>query len=193
MKTECENINGKDKTIRLSDGKELTYDKLCIATGCAPNKPKIKGIDTENVFLVRESSDQEQIKKVVFQSKNIVVLGGSFIGSESAASVKGALKDKATVHLVYNTKYPFEHVFGKEIGELMESNHRSKGVELHGETTIKEIVSEDGKVKKVKLENGEELEADLVIIGVGCTPRTKFAKNVIKLDDKGGVVVDPFL
>jgi NADPH-dependent 2,4-dienoyl-CoA reductase/sulfur reductase-like enzyme len=43
------------------------------------------------------------------------------------------------------------------------------------------------------LENGDELDADLVIIGVGCSPRTKFAKNVVKTDDKGGVIVDPFL
>jgi NAD(P)H-nitrite reductase large subunit len=74
--------------VTLSDGTTVSYDKLCIATGASPFKPRIKGIDFENVQVLRSGADQEEIKKRSATAKNVVILGGGFIGSETASALK---------------------------------------------------------------------------------------------------------
>lgn len=66
---------------------------MCIATGATPFKPRIKGIDYENVLVLRSNVDQEEIKKRAANAKSVVILGGGFIGSESASALKMKYKD----------------------------------------------------------------------------------------------------
>jgi len=84
-----------------------------VATGAAPFKPRIKGIDYENVLVLRSGADQEDIKKRSATAKKVVILGGGFIGSESASSLKLQYKEAQDVSLVYMEKFPM----GRQLGD----------------------------------------------------------------------------
>lgn len=84
-----------------------------MATGAAPFKPRIKGIDYENVLVLRSGADQEDIKKRSATAKKVVILGGGFIGSESASSLKLQYKEAQDVSLVYMEKFPM----GRQLGD----------------------------------------------------------------------------
>jgi NADPH-dependent 2,4-dienoyl-CoA reductase/sulfur reductase-like enzyme len=92
---------------------------LCIATGGQPRKPNIKGIDLNNVYVLRNSQDQSIIKEKAANAKNIAIIGSSFIGSESASAIKMKYKDDVKVHIIGTEKYPLSKVLGEEIGKMM--------------------------------------------------------------------------
>jgi len=99
-------IDAKSKSVSISDGSKLSYNKLCIATGANPRKPPIKGVDLENVVVLRSGDDQESIKNKVKNMKSVVVVGASFIGTEAAASLKMKYKDKLEIHVIDNQEFP---------------------------------------------------------------------------------------
>lgn len=109
----AQSVDTTNKEITLSDGTTVSYDKLCVATGAAPFKPRIKGIDYENVLVLRSGADQEDIKKRSATAKKVVILGGGFIGSESASSLKLQYKEAQDVSLVYMEKFPM----GRQLGD----------------------------------------------------------------------------
>jgi NAD(P)H-nitrite reductase large subunit len=92
-----------------------------VATGGAPLRPNIKGIDHQNVMFLRSGQNQADIKLRAATAKNIVVIGTGFIGSESASALKMHLKDGATVHIVGSSNVPLEKQLGKEIGETIKA------------------------------------------------------------------------
>ena len=85
-----ERVDPEEKKITMKDGHVISYDKLCVAPGATPFKPRIPGIDQENVLVLRTHQDQEKIKKILTEGKvkNLVIMGTGFIGSEVAASLK---------------------------------------------------------------------------------------------------------
>lgn len=115
----CYSIHTDKKKITLNRGQPIAYDKLLIATGGEPRKMTIPGMNGKNVFVLRSASGQEEIKQKCATSKEIVIVGSSFIGSEIAASLKAHYKDNLKVHLVGRQEYPLEAAFGKEIGKMM--------------------------------------------------------------------------
>jgi len=193
--TRVSRVDPNTKEVRLEDGSTLHYDKLCVASGAKPRKPQIKGVDSKNVFFIRNNQDQGHVKEKCASAKSVVVLGGKFIGSESAAAIKGKYKDAVAVHLVDRGAVPFESVFGKEVGNMLKGMHEANGVKVHSKAEAKEILTDkEGNVRAVKMGNGEEIPADLVIVGLGVDPSTDFLRDS-KLDiaKDGGLKVDPFL
>jgi NAD(P)H-nitrite reductase large subunit len=136
----------------LTSGEHIHYDKLLIATGSTVVKPDIPGINSKGVHAVRTNLDQTNIKEAAKTSKKIVVIGGSFIGSESASCLANKERE---VHLIFSTEYPLEKVLGKEVGKLMKSEHEANGVKLHSGVRVVAINSNaDGHVTSVKLSDG---------------------------------------
>ena len=105
--TKAEGVDTTSKSVKLSDGSTINYDKLCIATGCTPFKPKIAGMDFKNVFVLRTHKDQEGIKSLTDSAKKVVILGAGFIGSESASALKLKYKDDMEVHIVTLDEVPY--------------------------------------------------------------------------------------
>jgi apoptosis-inducing factor 3 len=156
--------------------------------------PKLPGVDLKNIFVLRTHNDQEGIKAKAAQAKKVVIVGGGFIGSETASALKGKYKDDQEVHLLYVQDVLLTNQIGKEVGRGVENEHKTNGVVLHPNSRVSEFRGKDGAVSSVVLSDGRELEADLVILGVGVLPATKFLEGSgIQLDKVGAVVVDPFL
>jgi apoptosis-inducing factor 3 len=99
-------VDPKAKTVTLADGSVVHYDKLCIATGGDARLPKVQGAQLENVHVLRSYQDQAAIKAKAAGSKSVAVIGASFIGSESASSLKMKYKDEMQVHLISNDEFP---------------------------------------------------------------------------------------
>jgi nitrite reductase/ring-hydroxylating ferredoxin subunit len=116
---EVTGINNSDKKVPLSNGKEFQYDKLLIATGGRPITPRFKGIEKNKVFTLRSFDDTKKITDTAKSSKNIVIIGGSFIGMELASSLKKA-NPKANVTVVDRTTTPFQNTLGVEVGRVLQ-------------------------------------------------------------------------
>lgn len=180
------------KKCRTKDGSEIKFDKLIIATGSEPVKPKwLNGAQLKNVFTIPKNKVYlDGLKKDVENLKNIVVVGAGFIGVELADELKKAGKNVTLIEKLPNI---LSLAFDKELAEDAESILKEQGINLIAGTGIKEIRG-NGKVGGVLLENGEELAADAVVLSMGYQPNSKLAiKCGLAVNEKGFIKVDEYM
>ena len=183
-------LDTENKSVTYGENNKLNYDKLIIATGGTPRKLNISGSTLENIFTLRSPNDANKIAKFKESKNNIVVIGSSFIGMEVAAFFSSGTTE-ATVTVVSSSSVPFEASLGPEIGKFVMKMHQDKGVKFETKVRPSEFIGENGKVTKVRLDNGTELEADCVVLGVGVTPSTAFLSDTsVELDSRGYVIVN---
>lgn len=185
MDTTVKELDADQKKIQLLNGEVISYDKALICTGGAARKLDIAGADLENVFTLRSMQDSSQIQEAAKEAKKVVVIGSSFIGMEGAWSLS---KLGCDVTVVSPEKVPFASKWGEEVGAMLKKKHEENGIKFKLETKVKSFDG-DNKVKRVKMENGDSLETDMVLVGVGVDPATAFVKG-IDLAQDGGIVVD---
>src|SRR3569832_82983 len=184
LKTEVASFDPKAKTVSLSDGTSLPYDKLLLATGAEPVKLPVPGAELPHVHLLRSLDDSRAIIAAATPAKRAVVIGASCIGLEVAAALRAR---EIEVHVVAPEKRPLEKVFGPELGDFVRALHEEHGVVFHLEDGVTGI-----DAKKVALKSGGSLDADLVVTGVGVRSRLTLAEKAGLAIDKG-VSVDEFL
>ena len=172
---------------RVKVGAEwIAYDKLLLTTGARVRKLPIPGADLPGVFYLREYDDTLAIRARLAPGMRAVVIGGGFIGLETAAS---AVKRGATVTVLEVADRLMGRAVAPEIGAWFADLHRKKGVDVRLGARIKAIEGA-GKVERVALE-GEAIPADIVVIGIGIVPNVEIAA-VAGLDVGNGIVVDQF-
>src|SRR5262249_18440833 len=163
--------------------KPLGYDGLLLATGAEPVRLTIPGADQPLVHTLRSLADSDAIIAAAKASRQAVVVGASFIGLEVAASLRAR---KLEVHVVAPDKRPMERILGPDMGDFIRALHEEHGVIFHLETKPKALD------EVVHLENGETIESDLVVVGIGVRPRLGLAENArLRLDR--GIAVDQYL
>ncbi|MDB4953715.1 MAG: Pyridine nucleotide-disulfide oxidoreductase, FAD/NAD(P)-binding domain protein [Myxococcales bacterium] len=182
--TRVVNLDTKARRIVLSDGTTRDYDTLLLATGADPVKLPLPGSEASHVFYLRTLADSRAIIAKATHSKRAVVLGASFIGLEVAASLRARGLE---VHVVGLEARPLEKVLGAALGDFVKAIHVEHGVQFHLGHTIKAIEAD-----KVTLDDGSQVLADLVVIGVGVRPAVALAEQAGLQIDRG-VVVDQFL
>ncbi len=170
--------------LKLSDGTELPYGELVIATGLVPRRissfPDLTGI-----HVLRSYEHSLAMREAAGSARRAVVVGAGFIGCEVAASLRSLGVD---VVLVEPQPTPLASVLGRTIGELVTRLHRAEGVDVRCGGSVSEV-SGEGRVQKVTLGDGTELDADLVIVGIGSHPATGWLEGSgIEVDN--GVVCD---
>ncbi len=172
------------KTLTLADGAQLPYDELVIATGLVPKRissfPDLTGI-----HVLRSYDQSLALRREAGAARCAVVIGAGFIGCEVAASLRGLGVD---VVLVEPQPAPLASVLGEQIGELVARLHRAEGVDVRCAVGVAQV-SGDDRVRSVTLEDGTELAADLVVVGIGSHPATEWLEgSAIEVDN--GVVCD---
>jgi apoptosis-inducing factor 3 len=176
-------LDARAHEVLLSGGERVGYDRLLLATGAEPVRLTISGADQPHVHTLRSLADSDAIIAAAEASKKVVVVGASFIGLEVAASLRAR---KLEVHVVAPDRRPMERILGPDIGDFIRALHEEHGVIFHLETKPKAID------KVVHLENGQSIEADLVVVGIGVRPRLELAENAGLRVDRG-VAVDEHL
>lgn len=181
---EVTEIIPEEKSVITSTGERIQYDDLLLATGGTPRVLEVEGAELEGVCTLRTPSDANYISERA-AGKNVVIVGGSFIGMEVAAAIVGSCK-KVTV--IDRNPVSFQSTLGSEIGQILAELHREKGVNFEMEETVAKVLGTDGRVSGVVLGSGKELEADLVLVGVGVVPNTNFLKNIPDITDSRGII-----
>ena len=181
-------VDAEQATVRFADGSTLAYDAALVATGGVPKAPKLPGMDLGGVFLLRTAADADAILAAAEQAPRAVVVGAGFIGMEVAASLRERGLD---VTVVMPESTPFEKPLGPMIGAVFARLHEKQGVVLRSGEEVAAFAG-DGTVTAVRLASGENLPADLVVIGGGISPATGFLRGV-SLREDGGVPVDRHL
>lgn len=161
-------VDALGHTISLSDGSSLAYRKLIWAGGGDPRRLSCPGAGLKGVFYVRNKSDADAMMAALENgAKRAVVIGGGYIGLEAAAVLR---KLDCKVTLIEAQDRVLARVAGETLSRFYEAEHRAKGVDVRLSTGVSEIIGEDGKVTGVKLETGEEIACDMVIVGIGIVP-----------------------
>jgi len=180
-------INFARKTIDFSNGINIKYDKILLATGAEARKLNIPGEELENVFVLRNFNDSKRILSASKQASKAIIIGASFIGLETAYSLR---KRGVDVTVISQEEIPFEKIFGREVGGLFKKLHEENGVTFRLSFSLKEFLG-NKKVEAVLLQNGERIEADMVVLGVGVKPATSFLRNLNLLPD-GSIKVNEY-
>jgi apoptosis-inducing factor 3 len=172
------------RKLRLADGSELMFDALLLATGAEPVRLNLPGGDLAHVHYLRTLADSHAIVAKAQTARRAVVLGASFIGLEVAASLRARTIE---VDVVAPETIPMERILGADAGNFLRRLHEEHGVRFHLGTTVTSI-----SAQSVILKNGETLDADLVVIGVGVRPSTALAEQAGIIIDNG-VAVNEYL
>lgn len=170
--------------VQLEDGNRHSYDALLLATGADPIRLRVPGADLSHVHYLRTLADSRALVASALTSRRAVVIGASFIGLEVASSLRARGLE---VHVVGREGCPMEKILGLRVGEFIRKLHEGHGVTFHLGTTATSIDEHS-----VTLENGEKLEADLVIVGIGVQPSVSLAEHA-GLEVDRGVTVDEYL
>jgi NADPH-dependent 2,4-dienoyl-CoA reductase/sulfur reductase-like enzyme/nitrite reductase/ring-hydroxylating ferredoxin subunit len=185
LKKEVTRVDARAKTIAFESGETMEYDALLVATGGAPVRLNVSGGDLKNVCVLRSFADADSIIETASRSRRAVVVGASFIGMEAAYSLR---ERGLEVTVVAPSLEPFEATLGAEIGALFRREHESHGVRFKLGSIVYRFEG-NHNVESVALDNGEHIETEMVVVGVGVRPATQFLEGV-ELDQAGAVVVD---
>ena len=177
-------VDSAAKTVTLSDGSVVEYDELVIATGLVPKRiPSFPDLD--GIHVLRSYDQSQALRRQAGSARHAVVIGAGFIGCEVTASLRALGVD---VVLVEPQPEPLASVLGEKIGALVARLHRAEGVDVRAGVGVAEVRG-DGRVQQVVLADGSELDADLVIVGIGSRPATDWlADTGIAVDN--GIVCD---
>jgi len=166
----------------LRSGRVLRHGTLLLATGAEPQSIPIEGAQLPHVHRLRTLADSNAIIADSKRAKRCVVIGASFIGLEVAASLRDLGLE---VTVVGKEVVPLERVLGREVGQFIKDLHERHGVRFMLGATP-QVIRED----RVELSNGQAIEAEMVVLGVGVLPRTKLAQSAGLAVDHGIIVDD---
>jgi NADPH-dependent 2,4-dienoyl-CoA reductase/sulfur reductase-like enzyme len=185
---EAISIDREGKQIKMKSGEDVTYDKLILATGANPLVLPIPGLDKKNVFTIeKDITNLRNLLDEVNKAKDIVILGGGFIGVEFADEVNKGRDNNVTI--VELLPHCLMLAFGEEFAIEVEGHLRDRGVNVITEVKLEEVLGDD-KITGVKLSNGNDLKADLLIVGVGVRANVGLAQDAGLELDRGGIIVD---
>lgn len=186
-RTSVTSLDPAAHTAKLSDRREVEYGKALIATGANVRRLNVTGCELEEIHYLRTLANAETIRSSVSDAQHVVIIGGSYIGCEVAASL-AMMGHSPTI--VMQEREPFERGFGEQAGRFFRERLESHGVSIHGEDALERFDGE-GRVAKVVTQRGLELPADTVVIGAGVTPDVQLAKAAgLAIGDGGGVRCD---
>ncbi|MEE7491847.1 NAD(P)/FAD-dependent oxidoreductase [Methylobacterium oryzae] len=175
--------------LQLSDGAELPYDHLVLATG-ARNRPlPVPGAELAGVRQLRGLTDADALKAAIAAARAIVVVGAGFIGLEFAAV---AAARGLPVTVIEAAERPMARAVSPEMGAFFGHAHAAMGVRFAFGAGVTAIVGRDGRAAGVALADGRELAADLILVGIGVLPNRELAAEA-GLPAEDGVRVDAFL
>jgi 3-phenylpropionate/trans-cinnamate dioxygenase ferredoxin reductase component len=187
-KTSVMALDAEARTATLQGGEEVGFDRALIATGANVNILRIEGAELEGIHYVRAFGNSDAIRAEAAKAERVVLIGGSYIGCEAAASLT-AIGNRCTVVMMESE--PLSRGFGDEVGRWVRGVLESHGVEVFGGEEV-EAFEGSGRVEQVVTKSGRTVEGELVVVGAGVRPDVMIAERAgLEVDD--GIVCDPKL
>ena len=180
------------KNVTTAAGKTIGYEKMILAVGSLPLVPPLPGIELDNVFAVEKNVDYlEKVLGALEQAKDVIIIGGGFIGLEFADECNK--RENLNVTVIELLPHCLLLACDDETCARVEKKLLERGIKILLDRKAKAILG-DKKVQYLELENGQKLKADLVILGIGVRPNVELALNTgLKVDERQGIWVDDFM
>jgi 3-phenylpropionate/trans-cinnamate dioxygenase ferredoxin reductase component len=183
-RTSVTGLDLESRTAKLSSKEEIEFGKALIATGANVRRLNVDGCELEQIHYLRTLGNADAIRAGVEDAEEVVLIGGSYIGCEVAASLT-LLGKHCTI--VMQEQSTLERGFGARVGRFFQELLESHGVTVHGGDELERFEG-DGRVAKVVTRGGLELAADAVVIGAGVMPDVQLAqRGGLEIGDRGGV------
>lgn len=185
LNTTVESIDRENKEVVLAGGEKLSYDKLALCTGARVRKLDIPGSELAGVHYLRTLKDAQAIKEDVKPGGHAVIVGGGYIGLETAASLRKLGMEVSVLEMMGRV---LERVTAPELSDYYTQLHEGHGVKIYTDAQALAIEGSD-RAERVKCNNDLTLDADLVIIGIGVIPNIELAEAA-GLETGNGIVVN---
>jgi nitrite reductase (NADH) large subunit len=181
-------LDPTDRTISLSDGQEIGYDELVLATGAAPFVPPLPGRDLDGCFVYRTIEDLVAIREAAATATRGAVIGGGLLGLEAAnALVQLGLE----THVVEMAPRLMPVQLDESGGATLVRHIERLGVTVHAGAATSEVLGSEGRVAGLGLVDADPIEAQVVVFSAGIRPRDQLARDAgLDLAERGGVLVD---
>jgi 3-phenylpropionate/trans-cinnamate dioxygenase ferredoxin reductase component len=178
-------LDTEARSVKIQGGDEVTFAKALIATGANVNILRPEGAELEGIHYLRAFGNSDSIREAAEGADHVVLIGGSYIGCEVAASLtmKGT---RCTIVMMEDVA--LSRTFGEEVGRYFHDILESKGVEIHGGEQLAAFEG-DGDVGAVVTESGRTIECDVVVVGAGVRPDTMLAERA-GIEVENGIVCD---
>lgn len=189
-RTSVMKLDAAARTAKLSTRDEVGFGQALIATGANVRRLPVDGADLEGIHYLRTLGNSDALRADAEDAEHVVCIGGSYIGTEVAASLTTLGKSCSIVMMEDVT---LQTGFGEQAGRFFQGVLEEHGVRVHGRETLARFEGEGGRVRKVVYNSGLEVEADLVVIGAGAVPDTMLAKGAgleLAAEASGGVLCD---
>ena len=184
-RTSVMKLDAGERRAKLSNGDEVTFETALLATGSNVRRLRVDGCDLEGIHYLRALGNSDAIAADASETERVVLIGGSYIACEVAATLTAKGNQCA---LVMQEDVTFERVYGPEVGGFFQRVLEEHGVEIHGSDGLARFEGEDGRVTRVETEQGLSLEAGCVVMGAGVMPDVTLAKAAgLELGEAGGV------
>lgn len=187
LDTEVEKLDLENNKAILANGEEIEYGKVLLATGARAFVPPIKNVESKGVFAIRSLDDLISFKEYAADKKEVVIIGGGILGLEAAFSVKELGKE---VSVIEAADYILNRQLDHELSKKLEKSLNDMGIKTFTGKATEEILVNDGKVSGIKLSNGEEIKADVIMVQAGVRSIIDLAKNSNLEVDRGIIVND---
>jgi phenylglyoxylate dehydrogenase epsilon subunit len=181
-----EQVAAERNAVRLSSGREIAYGKLLVASGARPVVPPIPGLDRARFYVLRTLDDALALRDALSGARRAVVLGAGLVGMHAAENLANA---GASVTIVEVQQHVLPGYFDADAAAMIGQTFAANGVRLHlGAEVVR--VEPGASGSKVVLDNGDSLDCDLLVVGVGVAPATEFLAGSGVEMDRGVLVGD---
>jgi 3-phenylpropionate/trans-cinnamate dioxygenase ferredoxin reductase subunit len=186
IRTSVMKLDPSERVVTLSTKDEVEFDKALVATGANVRRLRVDGCELDGIHYLRAFANSDSIRAEADRSERVVLIGGSYIGTEVAASLTWAHGVKCSIVMLENVT--LEGFYGAEVGGFFQGVLEDHGVDVYGGQELERFEGSEGRVRKVVTKSGLELECDAVVIGVGVVPDTTLAAHAgLDLGEAGGV------
>ena len=185
-RTSVMKLDLSERLATLSNKDEVSFDKALLATGSNVRRLQVDGCDLDGIHYLRALANSDAIREDASSSERVVLIGGSYIATEVAASLVASQAKQCA--LVMLEDVTLERFYGREVGGFFQGVLEEHGVQVHGGESLARFEGSDGRVRKVVTESGLELDCDMVVIGAGVQPDVMLARAAgLELGEGGGV------
>jgi 3-phenylpropionate/trans-cinnamate dioxygenase ferredoxin reductase subunit len=187
VRTSVMKLDADQRVARLSTKEEIEFGNALLATGANVRRLRVPGCEFDGIHYIRAFGNSEALRGEAERAERVVIVGGSYIATEVAASLTAAHGNKCSMVMLEDVT--LERFYGKQVGGFFQSVLEQHGVEIHGGQELERFEGSGDRVEKVVTKAGLELDCDLVVIGAGVTPDVTLAKGAgLEIGEAGGVL-----